>query len=108
MNTKHILIVAALAAVIQTGAYAQTTAPAPDTNAAAAAPVHVNKALIPVKHHRRIRNRHSSSSAPRPRPATMTSSSSATPSRRVGKATGKNVWQELGAKSQDHQHGRQR
>jgi beta-glucosidase len=49
MNTKNLLIVAALAAVIQTGSYAQTNAPTPDTTAASA-PVHVNKALIPVKH----------------------------------------------------------
>ena len=96
MNTKHILIVAALAAVIQTGAYAQTTAPAPDTNAAAAAPVHVNKALIPVKHQGA-------------RTDLVIQRAKATPGdydiEFIGdsitqgwEGAGKNVWQELGAK----------
>ncbi len=49
MRTNNLLLVAALAAVIQLNALAQTTAPAPGTNTVAAA-AHVNKALIPVKH----------------------------------------------------------
>jgi lysophospholipase L1-like esterase len=44
MNTKNLLLVAALAAVIQTGSYAQTAAPA----TAAVVPVQVNQAIIPV------------------------------------------------------------
>ena len=64
MNTKNILIVAALAAVIQTGSYAQSNDPTIQfsnfvrasqlsglgpSNPPTAVP-HVNKALIPVKH----------------------------------------------------------
>jgi beta-glucosidase len=45
MNARNFLLVAALAAVIPAGSYAQTNAPA--TNAVVAA-VHVNQALIPV------------------------------------------------------------
>jgi lysophospholipase L1-like esterase len=50
MNTKHILIVAAFAAVIQTAACAQNTVPGTAVNTPPAAAVHLNTAIVPVKH----------------------------------------------------------
>jgi beta-glucosidase len=50
MKFKNILLSSAIVATLQTGAAAQTNPPAPATATAAAPAVHVNQALIPVKH----------------------------------------------------------
>lgn len=93
MKTKNILLVAALAAVIQFNSFAQTNAPV------AAPAVHVNVALIPVPRTGTITNRQSqvlqrAKDAPGDYDVEFIGDSIT----QGWEGAGKNVWAELGAK----------